>query len=138
MHQYPNMFSILTAGSAGSYNLTSLYDVVARLISHVIAEASRQAADPDRLVIEASRDGEDRYNEEVKKRALGYSALSICTPTYFTAEGDTLKQPKTEDEAKLKAKRAGWGTGIVDYQRMTEAYMDRAENKLEGFDLRIV
>ncbi|KAF7553245.1 hypothetical protein G7Z17_g3753 [Cylindrodendrum hubeiense] len=137
-HQYPNMFATLLTGTAGSYNMTSLYDVVARLSAHIIAEASRQAADPDNLVIEASKTAEDQYVEEVKKRSLWYSALRTCTPSYFTAEGDSLKPPKTAEEANLKSRKAGWGTGIVDYQRMVEEYIGRGENKLEGFDLRIV
>ncbi|KPM35105.1 Pentalenolactone D synthase [Neonectria ditissima] len=136
-HQFPNMFAMLTRGTAGSYNVTSSYDSVALISAHVVAEASR-AADTERLVIEVTKEGEDRYSKEVAARSLWYAALATCTPSYFTAEGDSLKPPKTAEEATLRRKRAGWGAGIVDYQRMIEEYMGRDENKLEGFDVRTV
>ncbi|KAM0806665.1 hypothetical protein AB5N19_07002 [Seiridium cardinale] len=135
LHQFPNYFASFFPGGTASYNLTSGYDIGAKLIAYVIAEACRTAEDPGRLVIEASKASEDLYSREVSSRALGSAALRICTPTYFTGEGTLTQRPATAEEAQLKAKKANWGTGINEFRKMVESYMSRRENVLEGFEL---
>ncbi|USP77312.1 uncharacterized protein yc1106_04586 [Curvularia clavata] len=111
MHGFPNMFGFFSSGGGGSYNQTSMYDVVASLTAYVVAEASRQSSDPEKLVIEPSADGEEKWTSEVAKRAAWYSALTICTPSYFTMEGKATTAPTSPEEAILKAKNASWGGG---------------------------
>jgi cation diffusion facilitator CzcD-associated flavoprotein CzcO len=130
---YPNFFASHAVGAGSSYNMTSAYDVAARLAAYIIAEAERQSSSPGNLVVEASVEGEDKWTTEVAKRAGWYSALAICTPSYFTSEGERSVAPASPEEARLKARKAGWGSGVVDYQRVTEEYMARTQKKLEGF-----
>jgi hypothetical protein len=59
--------------------------------------------------------------------------VAICTPSYFTLEGERSVAPASPEEARLKARKAGWGSGVVDYQRVAEEYTARTEKKLEGF-----
>jgi hypothetical protein len=66
-------------------------------------------------------------------RAGWYAALATCTPSYFTSEGMKTAPPASMEEAMANARKAGWGTGILDYQRIVEDYIARTDNKLEGF-----
>ncbi|KAK1948874.1 hypothetical protein LY78DRAFT_595000, partial [Colletotrichum sublineola] len=131
---FPNLFAYFNAGSASSYNFTSVLDETACLIAHIITQATRESSRPESLVIEASKESEDKWTEEVMKRAGWYSALSTCTPSYFTAEGATLAL-QTPEQAKTASRKAAWGTGPDDYQRIVEEYKMRTENKLEGFSV---
>ncbi|KAH3958725.1 hypothetical protein HBH70_205330 [Parastagonospora nodorum] len=135
MHEYPNLFANY-AGYGASYNMTSVFDIAARWTAYIIAEASRQSEHPERLVIEASKEGEDKWSHEVAVRAPWFAALATCTPSYFTSEGDGIVAPASPEEAYLKAKKALWGTGILDYERVANEYIARTERKLEGFKRR--
>ncbi|KAK1572999.1 uncharacterized protein LY79DRAFT_569244 [Colletotrichum navitas] len=132
---FPNLFAFFNAGNSTSFNFTSLLDENARLIAHIIAQATQKSSKPERLVIEASKDAEDKWMEEVVKRAGWYSALSICTPSYFTAEGRATLEPQTPEQALIASRKSAWGTGPDDYQRIVEEYKMRTENKLEGFSV---
>lgn len=132
-HGFPNMFAYHLAGAGVSYNMTFTYDIIARLTACIIAEASRQSSDAEKLIIEPLEDGEQKWTSEVVKRAGWFSAAAICTPSYFTAEGDATIEPASQEEALLKARKAGWGGGAHDYGRIVDAYIARTENKLEGF-----
>jgi cation diffusion facilitator CzcD-associated flavoprotein CzcO len=132
-HDYPNMFALYGSGIPASYNMTSAYDVAARLTAYILAEASRQSSHPEHLVIEPSMEGEEKWTNEVAMRAGWYAALATCTPSYFTSEGMKTAPPASMEEAMANARKAGWGTGILDYQRIVEDYIARTDNKLEGF-----
>ncbi|KAM0229839.1 hypothetical protein ACHAPO_009733 [Fusarium lateritium] len=133
---FPNLFSRFGPGGPASYNMTSGYDITGRLIAHIIAHATKESNQPERLVIEACREGEEKWIGEVAKRAAWFSALSICTPSYFNAEGG--KVPTTPEQAYQKSLKASWGSGINDYERLTEEYAKRTSNQLEGFMVREV
>jgi cation diffusion facilitator CzcD-associated flavoprotein CzcO len=135
-HDYPNMFAFYGSGLPASYNMTSVYDIAARLIAYILAEASRQSSRPEHLVIEPSTEGEEKWTNEVAMRAAWYAGLATCTPSYFTSEGTKTAPPASLEEAMAKARKAGWGTGILDYQRIAEEYMARTDDKLEGFEIR--
>ncbi|KAG8668098.1 hypothetical protein FPOAC2_10129 [Fusarium poae] len=133
---FPNLFSRFGPGGPASYNMTSGYDITGRFIAHIIAHATKESNQPQRLVIEACRKGEEKWAAEVVKRAAWFSAFSICTPSYFNSEGE--KAPTTTEEAYQWALNAGWGSGINDYQRIIDEYAQRTSDQLEGFIIREV
>ncbi|KAK6815806.1 hypothetical protein PG987_016572 [Apiospora arundinis] len=135
VHGFPNMFCCHSIGMGTSFNMTSSFDIASRLVAHITSTASTQSSNPDRLVIEATQDAEERWTDEVAQRAGYYSALAICTPSYFTDEGKATGPASSPEEAALKAKKTSWGSGINDYQRIVQDYMARVENELEGFSL---
>ncbi|KPM39224.1 hypothetical protein AK830_g7329 [Neonectria ditissima] len=133
-NQFPNLFFNGFSGAGTSLNLTSVFDINAKLVAHIISEASRKAGNPDKLVIEASKDGEEKYTAEVKKRALWFSGLSTCTPGYFSEEGAAanIKEPEELDRV---AKYTAWGGGPLDFEDVVEAF--KAKGTLEGFDVQV-
>ncbi|KAI1252850.1 hypothetical protein MGN70_005056 [Eutypa lata] len=132
-NQFPNLFFNAISGFGSSFNLTSTNDVNARLVANIISQASRRARDPNKLIIEATKVGEDEYIEEVKKRALALSVIATCTPGYFSEEGSASRSHSTEGSSD-SAKYAPWGGGARDFSRMVEAY--KAKGDLKGFSIR--
>ncbi|EKJ70878.1 hypothetical protein FPSE_08929 [Fusarium pseudograminearum CS3096] len=128
---FPNLFSVFGRGSPASYNMTSGFDITGRLIAHVIAQATKESKQPERLVIEVDRRDEEKWMAQVAKNAAWYSALTICTPSYFNAEGE--KAPSTPEKQYQQALTATWGRGVNDYERIVTEYTKRTSDQLEGF-----
>ncbi|KAM0301539.1 hypothetical protein ACHAPM_005769 [Fusarium culmorum] len=128
---FPNLFSRCGPGGPGSYNMTSGYDVTGRLIAHIIAQATKESKQPERLVIEVDRRDEEKWMAQVVKHAVWYSAVAICTPSYFNAEGK--KAPTTPEKNYQQALMATWGGGVNDYERIVTEYAKRTSDQLEGF-----
>ncbi|KAF0639659.1 hypothetical protein FPSE5266_08929 [Fusarium pseudograminearum] len=128
---FPNLFSVFGRGSPASYNMTSGFDITGRLIAHVIAQATKESKQPERLVIEVDRRDEEKWMAQVAKNAAWYSALTICTPSYFNAEGE--KAPSTPEKQYQQALTATWGRGVNDYERIVTEYTKRTSGQLEGF-----
>ncbi|KAF4554974.1 Hypothetical protein D9617_3g020430 [Elsinoe fawcettii] len=135
-HGFPNMFLTGIRGGSSSYNLTSTYDVAARAIASILKAAHDRAEDPDKLIIEVFKAAEDDYTDRVAERAAWYSLLSVCTPGYFTSEGEAFKAVESAEEAAQKARRAGWGGGPVEWQHMLEDRVSKGLDSLEGFGIR--
>ncbi|GKT62824.1 phenylacetone monooxygenase [Colletotrichum tofieldiae] len=132
---FPNAFFNGLAGGGVSYNLTSAYDVTAKFVANVIAVAHREAGSASKLLtIEASKEAEDRYTNEVQKRALWFSALATCTPGWFTGEADGALRKQTPEEQAARLRQVPWGSGILDFKRMVSEYISK--QTLDGFELR--
>lgn len=132
MPGFPNMFISSTPTGGASYNYTHFADVTARLISHVIAEGSRKATNPDTLVVEATAEAAERYTQEVARQAAWFAVMPTCTPGYFTLEGEISKPTSPEQAAKM-ARMSAWGAGMNDWQDKVEKYM--AQGNLEGWSI---
>ncbi|KAK1976776.1 hypothetical protein LZ30DRAFT_753267 [Colletotrichum cereale] len=87
-HGFPNFFANFKKGAGSSYNITSAFEEMARLVAYIVHEAEKQSRNPSSVVINA----EDKWGDEVAKRAGWFSALATCTPSYFTNEGQTSAQ----------------------------------------------
>lgn len=124
---FPNLFFCSWAGSGVSANLTPAFDTNARLVAHIVSEARRRATRRDDLVVEVSKEAEDEYTTKVAERARWLAALPGCTPNSFL-EGHS--KAKSEEEERMKARKSYWGSGILDYQRMLEAW--KGAGKLDG------
>ncbi|KAF7556601.1 hypothetical protein G7Z17_g1341 [Cylindrodendrum hubeiense] len=129
-NQFPNHFFYGHSGTVTSANLTSIFDMTAKLTAYIISEASRRATNPEKLVVEVTKEAEEGYTAKVKERALWYSGLQACTPGYFNGEG--IAVTSKVDLARM-AMYSPWGGGILDYERMTEEYKD--SGTLEGFEI---
>lgn len=134
-NQFPNLFFNAFSGSASSLNLTSVFDLSAKLTAYIISEAARKAQGSEKLIVEASKDGEDKYTAEVKKRALWFSVLSTCTPGYFTEEG-AASNIKPEELDRV-AKYSNWGGGPLDFEQLVEDFKDKVPWKDLIFNSRL-
>ncbi|KAF9878836.1 hypothetical protein CkaCkLH20_03736 [Colletotrichum karsti] len=121
---FPNLFFAAFSNIGTSPNITSVYVNAADVVAHVISTASREAADPGKVVIEVAREAEERYVGQMVER-VGWTALSrACTPGWFTGNAKLL-------EEGMGVSNLVWGTGIIDFRRMLDRWM--GEGKLEGF-----
>lgn len=137
MPGFPNMFSYLGRGSGVTWNYASIMEMQAKLIANIIVHASTQKSG-QRIVIEATKDGEDKYGREVAKRALWFSAVPVCTPGYFNGEGAAAfekEERKTEEQIINEGKKAPWGAGPLEYKKMVGVYI--AKGDLEGFTVEV-
>ncbi|OHW91857.1 phenylacetone monooxygenase [Colletotrichum incanum] len=133
---FPNLFWAGASGGSGiSYNLTSAYDVFSRLIAHVIADAHKRADDAGNIAIEPTKEAEDRYGDEVQKRALWLSVMATCTPGWFSGEGEGALEDKTPEQKIALARHAPWGSGPLDYKRRVLEYISKGG--LDGFEVRV-
>ncbi|KAK2611189.1 hypothetical protein N8I77_004556 [Diaporthe amygdali] len=135
---FPNFAATFYRGGGFSYNLSSVYDVFARLFAHVMVVAHRQGSFKKKLVIDVSEQALGRWAGEVAKRAAWFTPLSICTPSYYTSEGTMFsKEASTkadmDKESFSKARQALWGSGPLDYQLTIEKYMAKEGSVLEDF-----
>ncbi|KAK7515020.1 putative monooxygenase [Phyllosticta citriasiana] len=130
-HGFPNMIIPGLSGAVGSANLTSTYDMIATHAANILKAATQRASDPERLVVEASKEAEEEWTSEVQKRAIRLAIFATCTPGYFNHEGAAAK--KSMEEKMLDAKRALWGDGIFSWQRIVEEY--DARGGLEGVEV---
>ncbi|KAJ1323288.1 pentalenolactone D synthase [Microdochium nivale] len=138
MPGFPNAF-FPHAGLAASYNMTSAYEAAARVIAHVLrtAETQPDVVDLSRLVVEADREAADKWSDAVAEKAAWFAALAGCTPSYFNREAaGSVEPPAAPEKQARQARKAPWGAGMLDYQRVTGEYMARTAEKLEGWETR--
>lgn len=139
MPGFPNLFGTFPRGSPATWNAVSIMEMAATLLKGILQQAHKQAVEGERVVIEASQEGERRYGKEVAKRAGWFSALPTCTPGYFTAEGAASfqkQEQKSEEEKFNEAKKMPWGAGPVDFRKMVDEYV--AKGSLEGFQVEVI
>ncbi|KAK7734887.1 hypothetical protein SLS63_004308 [Diaporthe eres] len=140
---FPNFAATFYRGGGFSYNLSSVYDVFARLFASVVETAHRQKNSKQKLVLDVSAKAVERWANEVAKRATWFSPLGVCTPGYYNDEGTIFsKEQSTKvDEAEsnyAKARQALWGSGPLDYQLTIESYIAQEGSILEDFATDIV
>ncbi|EKG09650.1 Pyridine nucleotide-disulfide oxidoreductase [Macrophomina phaseolina MS6] len=133
-HGFPNLFFSGYNGGPVSPNLTSTFDMVAKLVAHIVAEASRRSGNARRLVIEAKKEGEDAYSGELLKRAGWFSIVPTCPPSYFNREGEAFKI-KSPKEAALAARKGAWGGGPGEWWKIAQEYI--AKLSLDGFEVSV-
>ncbi|CAH0018849.1 unnamed protein product [Clonostachys rhizophaga] len=131
---FPNAFFASPGGGGISYNLTSAFDITARFMASTIATAHKRAGDINNLAIELTKQAEDRYTNEVQKRALWFSVLETCTPGWFTGEAEGAFEKQTLEKQAARMRHAGWGSGILDFKRVVLEYISKGD--LEGFEFR--
>ncbi|KAH4267327.1 hypothetical protein HBI04_134890 [Parastagonospora nodorum] len=133
---FPNLFGYFSSGAAASWNMTSIYDIVAKFTAQVIKKAHKLAKDGERVLVQANPAVEEKWGNETARAAAWYTALENCTPSYFNFEGESLARPVEDKEKLRKARLAGWAAGPVDYQKRLEAHA--AKPDLEGFDVTVL
>ncbi|XP_014555288.1 hypothetical protein COCVIDRAFT_38927 [Bipolaris victoriae FI3] len=134
---FPNLFSYFARGARASWNMTSIYDMMARYLASILKKAHMQVEDGKKVIIEASPEAESKWGDELARRAPLYSALAACTPTYFTGGFEGLKAKKSQSMEELvrKARTAGLAAGPVAYQEKLESLA--ASPEVEGFKVSV-
>ncbi|KAF4632913.1 hypothetical protein G7Y89_g5204 [Cudoniella acicularis] len=127
-NQFPNLFLNGFSGGATSLNLTSVFDVNAKLAAYMIAEATRKAQGSDKVIVEVTKEEEDKFTAEVKNKSAWFSVLPTCTPGYFTEEGAVTKLKSLEEQERV-GKFTTWGGGPIDFAQIIEGYKSKGDMK---------
>ncbi|POS71448.1 hypothetical protein DHEL01_v210154 [Diaporthe helianthi] len=128
---FPNYFIPGPVGGGATPNNSSTGDSAARFVAHIISRGRAEAVDPDKAVIEANRVAELAWTDEVKRRALYFSVMPTCTPSFFNAESKGFFEEKSPEQIDLELKHTAWGTGVLDYVARVRAWVQLGT--LDGF-----
>ncbi|KAG8156549.1 hypothetical protein KVR01_013653 [Diaporthe batatas] len=133
-NEFPNYFFQGPMGNGATPNICSSSDLTARIVAHTIARARQEAQVADKAVIEATRNAELWWTDEIKRRALWFSLLPTCTPGFFNGESKGFFDKKTPEQIDAELRRMPWGTGPLDYKARMCSWMDLGS--LDGFTVR--
>lgn len=121
-------------GAGATPNISSTADLTARVVAHIITKARDEALVADQAIVEANLSAEATWTDEVKRRALWFSVMPTCTPSYFNAELKGAFEEKPPEQIEAEMKRAPWGTGPLDYKARMYSWMQFGS--LDGFTVR--
>ena len=121
-------------GAGATPNISSTADLTARIVAHIITKAREEALVADQAVVEANHSAEVMWTGEVKRRALWFSVMPTCTPSYFNAESKGAFEEKSPEQIEAELKRVPWGTGPLDYKARMCSWMHFGS--LDGFSVR--
>ncbi|KAF9874565.1 hypothetical protein CkaCkLH20_08128 [Colletotrichum karsti] len=128
---FPNLFFCTPAGSGVSSNFLSYLENNARTSAHVIRQALERAENPNFVEIEALKDAEDRFTDQVMEKARHFSGLGICGLELNTVTNGTgFTVPKMPD-AELR--KEPWGEGILGMRKLIAEWTQ--QGRLEGFQV---
>lgn len=105
--------------------------MTARVVAHIITKAREEAAVADRAIVEANISAEAAWTDEVKRRALWFSVMPTCTPSYFNMERKDAFEEKSPEQIEAELKRMPWGTGPLNYKARMCSWMQFGS--LDGF-----
>lgn len=135
---FPNLFLSGTSQTAVGPNFVGTLDTIARHTAYIISQSLSRCADADgsdkgRLAIEPSVDAEEAWAAEILKYDRFGSPLAVCTPGYYTNEGEALRAVSEEEEIKRR-RNATYMRGVPAYRAVLGGW--RADGKLDGLVLR--
>ncbi|CAH0035460.1 unnamed protein product [Clonostachys rhizophaga] len=137
-HDFPNLFWPGLNQSGAGPNFTYCIDMAAIHISKVMVHAAGiRAGHPGgayhlNFVIEPTPDAEEEWSQRVASTAGVFAASAGCTPSYFNAEGEFIREVP-EEVQKKRARSAIWSQGPVHFRGLLE---DWRENKnFEGLSI---
>jgi cation diffusion facilitator CzcD-associated flavoprotein CzcO len=130
-HRFPNLFFVGAAQAGFAGIVTFMLETQMRHIAYILGQAHRKSGlDTSSLTVEVTDEAEEAWSSEVARRALWFSSMGGCTPSYFTNEG-AFSKPQDPEEMMRIARTMMWGEGYEDYLRILEKW--RGEGRLEGF-----
>ncbi|CAL5871267.1 uncharacterized protein PFLUO_LOCUS5515 [Penicillium psychrofluorescens] len=132
-HGFPNMFFTNTAQTGFSMNHVFVLDMIAKHVAYIVDQATKKAGGV-KVVVEVTEDAEEKWADEVIKRAPWFGSLTTCTPGVLNNEGEMLKEVDPKEQRK-KARAAVWGEGVASYERVLDEWRERS--KLTGMVLTV-
>ncbi|GKU16154.1 unnamed protein product [Fusarium langsethiae] len=127
---FPNLFFFTPSGSGAGVNLTPSLEINAQLATYMIKQAFNKASSPEKATVEVSKQAEDEYTAKVAERSRWFSALPNCTPSFFVQAPSEAKKV----DAELRKRKFHWGGGILDFQRMVDAW--KAAGNMHGVEVQ--
>lgn len=133
---FPNFFFSMSQCGVTANNIHIFQGTCDQTVHAIKTAESRHPGKS--VVIEPSQEGEDAWSMRTAANAAAFAGSQGCTPSYYNAQGrvDAEREKMTTEEMTKKARAAPWGQGILDYQKITQAWRD--EGKLEGLEVTVV
>lgn len=131
-HDFPNFFFPGPSQAGVTANFTFALDTLASHTAAILAEAERRADEPDKLVVEVSKEAEEAWSMEILMRAGWFAAVGGCTPGYINNEGERDKGIKSMEDHMKAGRAAPWGEGIQSFVDVLTAW--REDGRLKGFE----
>jgi cation diffusion facilitator CzcD-associated flavoprotein CzcO len=132
----PNFFLLGLAQTGATANQVAMVDELAQHIAFIISTAVKQH-NTRALVIQPTRDAEDRWTEHIVSGAHTFATMGACPPSYFNGEGDLFDlaaQGGPELQRKL-ACGSMHAKGLNDFVRLLKDW--RGGRPLDDFEVRI-
>ncbi|KAF1949120.1 putative monooxygenase [Byssothecium circinans] len=120
-HDFPNVFFCSVSGSTISTNSSSLFHMTGNLRAHVISKALEQAENPDKVIIEATKEAENKWTDVCEARSMFYK---------LNAAARLLRATKGKDPELRYAPFSG---GILEYTEQLNKWIETSN--LEGFKI---
>ena len=131
---FPNMFWTGPFQSGLGANYTFFLDVLTTHIAYIIARATDMAGDGSNPVVEPTTEAQELWAMQILAGAATFAALSGCTPSYMTKEGE-INRLKPEEQMKA-AKNGIWPNGFHSYLDLLESW--RADDQMEGLEVTCI
>ncbi|EKG14504.1 hypothetical protein MPH_08353 [Macrophomina phaseolina MS6] len=132
-HDFPNLFFPGPSQAGVTANFTYTLDMLASHTAYVLAEAERQARNPNTVVVEVTKEAEEAWSMQTMMRAAWFAAVGGCTPSYINNEGESDRGNNTMEAQMKGARSAPWGEGIMSFEGVLQAW--REQGGLQGFDV---
>ncbi|EMD90858.1 hypothetical protein COCHEDRAFT_1204028 [Bipolaris maydis C5] len=132
-HDFPNLFFCSVSGSTISTNSSSLFYMTGNLRAHVICKAIQKSKNPDKVIVEASKEAEDKWTDECEARSMFYRLVRTCTPGYIADESAAARLLQGSKDTDLEPRYAPFSGGIIEYTERINKWMETGN--LEGFDI---
>lgn len=126
---FPNLFLSGIAQVSVGPNLTGTYDTLARHVAYIVKESLRSAKDPSRLAIEPSVEAEEAWAAEILKYDWFAGPIILCTPGYFTGEGEALRAVPEEEQIKRR-RNSPYMRGLPVFRKLLDDW--KADGKMDG------
>ncbi|KAK1595576.1 cyclohexanone monooxygenase [Colletotrichum navitas] len=129
---FPNLFLTgpMQVGATPNYN--SVQDTLSQHCAYIVAEAMKQAGNStDKVVLEATIEGEEGYSGLHMQYAAWFAGVAICTPGYLNNEGE---QAPPEEQMKM-ARGTPFPQGMNAFIKCLEDW--RAEGSMKGVEVTV-
>ncbi|KAI0512566.1 hypothetical protein F5B22DRAFT_648670 [Xylaria bambusicola] len=133
---FPNLFWLGPSQGPISANHAAALDTLAKLAAYMVGESHAKVGDKSktqrRVTTEIDAAAEMNWGYRIMQGAARFATISVCTPSYLTAEtgpGDSTKGKSMEELVKL-AKRSPWSSGFPAFLDMLDDFYKKGE--LEG------
>jgi cation diffusion facilitator CzcD-associated flavoprotein CzcO len=144
-HDFPNFFwpGLNQAGSSPNFIFT--IDGSAKHTAKILAHAAKTSGVQSQsktsgeyrlnFAVEPSAEAEEAWSQIIVSGAGAFAATASCTPSYFNAEGEFMREAPVEVQLQ-RARGAVWPKGALDFFERMEEWRDKG--KFEGLEISTI
>lgn len=137
---FPNLFWPGPNQAGVTVNQSLVLQELSKHVAYIIAETCKHAPPPSpsqdskSVTVEPYLAAEEGWAMLTLSKAASFAGMQGCTPGYLNGEG-AFDGQKTMEEQMKAARAAPWGSGLLNYLEVIEAW--RAKGGLEGLEVKV-